>query len=210
MPTAPTPEFVFFDLGNVLAFFDRDRALRQMAAVAGCTPEAAAAAIATGNLQVELECGRSGWPEFHREFSRLTHSTSEPAALAAAASDMFTLNIGMLPVIAGLERSGVRIGLLSNTCAVHWEHLLDKRYAVITGNGSTIVLSHEGGCMKPHPEIYRIAAQAAGVEPGRIFFTDDIPAHVQAAREAGWDAVLFESAAGLANDLDRRGINLGL
>ena len=102
------------------------------------------------------------------------------------------------------------MGLLSNTCAVHWEHLLAKRYAVIPGNCSIIVLSHEAGCMKPHPEIYRIAAQAAGVEPGRIFFTDDIPAHVQAAREAGWDAVLFESAAGLANDLDRRGINLGL
>ena len=36
------------------------------------------------------------------------------------------------------------------------------------------------------------------------------PAHVQAAQEAGWDAVLFESAVGLADDLDRRGINLGL
>ena len=48
------------------------------------------------------------------------------------------------------------------------------------------------------------------MDPARIFFTDDLPAHVQAAQEAGWDAVLFESAAGLADDLDRRGINLGL
>jgi len=210
MPTAQPPEFVFFDLGNVLAFFDRQRSFRQMAAVAGCAPESVEAAIATGNLQVELECGRIGWSDFHAEFSRLTHSTSDPAALATAASDMFTLNVGMLPVIAGLERMGVRMGLLSNTCAVHWEHLLSQRYAVIPGNCLSIVLSHEAGCMKPHPEIYRIATVAAGVEPAKIFFCDDISAHVQAAQEAGWDAVLFESAAGLADDLDRRGINLGL
>jgi FMN phosphatase YigB (HAD superfamily) len=48
------------------------------------------------------------------------------------------------------------------------------------------------------------------VRPERIFFCDDIPAHVDAARAAGWDAEVFTSAVGLADDLDRRGINLGM
>jgi len=48
------------------------------------------------------------------------------------------------------------------------------------------------------------------VRPDQIFFCDDIPAHVDAARAAGWDAEIFVSAVGLADALDRRGINLGL
>ena len=46
--------------------------------------------------------------------------------------------------------------------------------------------------------------------PERIFFCDDILAHVEAARGAGWQAEVFTSAAGLIDDLDRRGLKLGL
>ena len=48
------------------------------------------------------------------------------------------------------------------------------------------------------------------MDPERIFFCDDIAAHVDAARAAGWDAEVFESAAGLIDALDRRGVGLGL
>ena len=33
------PKFIYFDLGNVLLRFDHELACRQMAAVAGTTPE---------------------------------------------------------------------------------------------------------------------------------------------------------------------------
>jgi FMN phosphatase YigB (HAD superfamily) len=48
------------------------------------------------------------------------------------------------------------------------------------------------------------------VPPDRIFFCDDIPAHVDAARAAGWQAEVFTSAGGLIDALDRRGLKLGL
>ena len=123
---------------------------------------------------------------------------------------MFSLNIGMLPVIAGLERIGCPTGILSNTCAIHWEHLLAKHYSVLPGNFVQIVLSHLVALQKPEPGIYELAAERAGVRPDQIFFCDDIPAHVDAARAAGWDAEIFVSAVGLADALDRRGIKLGL
>jgi putative hydrolase of the HAD superfamily len=116
----------------------------------------------------------------------------------------------MVPVIAGLARAGCPFGILSNTCAVHWNHLLAERPWVLAGGPREIVLSHEVGAMKPDRRIYDVAAARAGVPPERIFFCDDIPAHVAAAREAGWDAEVFRSAGGLIDALAGRGLPLGL
>ena len=204
------PEFVYLDMGNVIVSFDRDRAFRQMAAVCGATPEAIRDAVMAGGLHEASERGVIEWPEFHAEFSRRTGTTSDPHALAHAASDMFELKIDMLPVIAGLERTGCGLGILSNTCGPHWEHLLAKRYSVLPGHFRELVLSHEVRAMKPEPDIYQIATQRAGVPPDRIFFCDDIPAHVEAARAAGWQAEVFTSAGNLIDALDRSGLKLGL
>lgn len=204
------PEFVFLDMGNVIVSFDRDRAFRQMAETCGGDPEAVRAAVMDGGLHDRIERGEIGWPEFHREFSRMTGTSSDAVSLALAASDMFALKIDMLPVIAGLERTGCGLGILSNTCGPHWDHLLTQRYSVLPGHFREIVLSHEVGATKPGPDIYRLAAKRAGVAPERIFFCDDIAAHVDAARDAGWQAEVFTSAAGLIDALDRRGLKLGL
>ena len=204
------PEFIFLDLGNVLFSFDRDIAFRRMAAVCGTDPEAVRAAVMGGGLHEPLECGQIGWKEFHAEFSRRTGTASAPDALARAYSDMFTLKVDMLPVIAGIERTGCPVGILSNTSAVHWRHLWDSGYAILPGRFSRFVLSYEVGAMKPERAIYDAAAAAAGVPPERIFFCDDLEPHVTAARQAGWQAELFTSAAKLIVDLGRRGLNIGL
>jgi FMN phosphatase YigB (HAD superfamily) len=211
MRTAFTrPEFVFLDLGNVIVSFDRGKAYRQMAAVAGIDEVAVRQAVEPTGLNEAIERGAIDWMAFHEAFCRHTGSAPAPDALARAASDMFALNVAMLPVIAGLERAGIPIGILSNTCGPHWDHLVASRYAVLPGNFVVTVLSHEVATIKPEPEIYARAASLVGARPDRIFFCDDIPAHVDAARAAGWDAEVFTSAMGLADDLDRRGINLGM
>jgi len=204
------PEFVYFDLGNVIFSFDRDRAFRQMAEVCGADPAAIEAVVMGSGLQETLERGGCDWAGFHAEFSRRTGTASDPEALARAASDMFALKVETLPVIAALERIGCPIGILSNTCGVHWRQLLEGRYAILPGGFRPIVLSHEVRAAKPAAEIFAEAARRAAVQPERIFFCDDMPGHVAAAREAGWDAEVFVSAARLADALARRGLNLGL
>lgn len=203
------PAFVYFDLGNVLAMFDRDRAFCQMADVSGATPAAVREAVMTG-LQTDLESGRIDWPEFHAEFSRRTATRSDPALLATAAADMFWLNVSMLPMIAALQRARMPIGILSNTCEIHWRHILSRRWGVVPGGFREIVLSYEEGIAKPDARIFEAATTRAGVPPGRIFFCDDLPEHVEAAMEAGWDAEVFTSASALAVSLRGRGLHLGL
>ena len=209
-PNFMRPAFIYFDLGNVLFAFDRHKAFRQMAAVCGISPEAVEAAIAAPGLQEALETGRLDWAGFHAEFSRRSGTAADATALALAASDMFSLRVEMLPVLAALERAGCPTGILSNTCHIHWRHLVDAGYAILPGRFTHQVLSYEVGAMKPHPTIYTAAAATAGVPADRIFFCDDLPQHVAAAREAGWDAELFTSASALIDQLAARGLTLSL
>jgi putative hydrolase of the HAD superfamily len=204
------PAFVYLDLGNVIFSFDRQRAFRQMAEASGADPARIETLLVAEGLQEALETGRLDWAGFHAEFSHRTGTEADPDRLARAASDMFTPLAAMVPVIAGLARAGCPFGILSNTCAVHWNHLLAERPWVLAGGPREIVLSHEVGAMKPDRRIYDVAAARAGVPPERIFFCDDIPAHVAAAREAGWDAEVFRSAGGLIDALAGRGLPLGL
>lgn len=206
---AMPPAFVYFDLGNVIASFDRERAFRQMAAVCGADVLRVRQAVMDG-LQADLERGGLDWPAFHAEFSRRTGTRSDPSALAAAAADMFELNVGILPVIAALERRRIPIGILSNTCEIHWRHLVGLRWGILPGGFGPLVLSYELGLAKPDPGIFERATAQAGVPPERIFFCDDLPEHVAAARAAGWDAEVFTSAPSLADQLARRGLRLGL
>jgi glucose-1-phosphatase len=204
------PAFIYLDLGNVVVFFDRERAFRQMAAASGADVGTVRDVVMHAGLQQALERGDIRWPEFHAEFSRRTGTRCDPDALARAASDMFWLNVGMLPLIAACERAGVPMGILSNTCDPHWRFLTSGTYAVLPGGFREIVLSHEVGAAKPERSIYDLATARAGVDPERIFFCDDLPPHVDAARAAGWDAECFESAHLLTEQLARRGLNLGL
>ena len=203
------PAFVYFDLGNVIATFDRERAFRGMAALCNADVSLVRAAVMEG-LQADLERGTIEWPAFHAEFSRRTGTRSDPAALAAAAAEMFDLNVGIVPVIAALQRCRIPIGILSNTCDLHWRHLLGRGWGILPGGFHPVILSYEIRVSKPEPAIFERAAERAGTSPERIFFCDDLPEHVAAARAAGWDAELFTSAPMLADQLARRGIRLGL
>jgi 2-haloacid dehalogenase len=87
---------------------------------------------------------------------------------------------------------------------------VDRGWGILRGGFAQIVLSHEVRAAKPEPAIFELAAAQAGVPAEVIFFCDDLPEHIAAARAAGWDAELFTSAPTLADQLARRGLHLGL
>jgi HAD superfamily hydrolase (TIGR01509 family) len=71
---------------------------------------------------------------------------------------------------------------------------------------AAIVVSGEECVAKPDPRIYAIAERRFGRAPGELFFTDDNPANVAAARARGWHAHLFDGAAGLEAELKEAGL----
>jgi glucose-1-phosphatase len=200
-----TPKFFYFDLGRVLLDFDIDRMTCQMGLVAGVSAAAVKAAVFDTDLHRRYESGRISSEEFHEEFCLATRARADRAALEEAASDIFDLNAPMLPVITHLADARYPLGLLSNTSECHWLYC-QRRYRFLSDLFDVAALSYEIGAVKPEPAIFAAAARLAGCSPGEIFFVDDMPGHVDGARAAGFDAVVYQSARQVADELRRRGV----
>ncbi|GIW95109.1 MAG: hydrolase phosphatase [Pirellulaceae bacterium] len=195
--------FIYFDLGNVLLFFDPDLACRRMAEVAGVTPQEVKRAIYDSRLMEVYELGRISSDEWYWIFCHRTRSQPDYEKLLYAAGDMFTPNEAVWDLAKHLRRSGYRLGILSNTCDAHWRYCR-RHYADGLRLFEVAALSFELGVMKPSEEIFHKAADLAGVPPAEIFFVDDRPEHVAGARQVGFDAVRYEAADQLAEELRRR------
>ena len=79
-----------------------------------------------------------------------------------------------------------RVALLSNTNAMHW-----RQVTGVTGIFSTfdhLFLSFETGHYKPDAISYEQVVTHFDCEPADVFFLDDSPHNITAAREVGFDA----------------------
>ena len=206
----PPPQFIFLDIGNVLVSFNYDQGFRQIAEKTDISFSRIKEFYNTEDIQRRLENGELSWQDVHDTFCARFDSTVSIEAFSKAAGDIFSLNFAMMPIVAAMQRSGLRLGLLSNSCQPHWDHLCTSGYTLMPTPFSVVVVSHQVSLAKPALAIYEHAQRAADTPADRIFFCDDLIANVDAARDAGWDATLFTSADQLIRDLNHRGVLLGL
>jgi putative hydrolase of the HAD superfamily len=200
------PKFIYFDLGNVLLRFDRQRQIRQMAEAAGTTPEKAKAAFFKTGIYEASERGELTTEQMFERFCAELGVECNLVRLRHAVNDIFWPNFSMIPVISALWSAGWRLGILSNTCASHWEFASDDRYSYLSNCFEVLALSYEVGVMKPDHRIYEAAAEKAGVAPDEILFTDDLAENVAGAREASFDAVVYSTTAAFVRELRSRGV----
>ena len=198
--------FLYFDLGNVLLNFSHRQACEQMGEVAGVSADLIWQTVFESTLEQRYESGEISDQQFYDEFCEAVGSKPDYDALLLAGSDIFTVNLPMVPLVGQLRAGGHRLGILSNTCSAHWNYCVKRRFCLVSRMYEAYALSFEIGACKPSPQIYFAAAKLAGVEPNEVFFVDDFPANVQGAREAGFDAVQYTSVPALAAALTERGI----
>jgi HAD superfamily hydrolase (TIGR01509 family) len=201
-----SPLFFYFDLGNVLLFFDQQRAARQLAAAAGCEPERVYDLVFRSDLNHSCDGGLVAAGEFCKLFREATGCAADDATLHRASSDIFRINAPMKAIVSQLRAAGHRLGILSNTCDMHFDFFSDGRYAPIPAAFEVVVLSYKLKLMKPQPEIYLEAARLAGVEPREVFYVDDLAVNVEGAKRVGFDAVQYTTPAAYAAELRRRGV----
>ena len=204
--SGPAIEYVFFDLGNVLVHFDTAIAVRNIAALVERDERQVFEAFYGSGLELAYERGELDDEALAEAFRRSLGVSCATADLLRAMSDMFTPNTAMEAVIASLEAADIPAGILSNTCASHWQWILSRRWPVTHGWFRDAVLSYEIMHMKPEAEIYQAAAEVAGVPPEAIFFTDDRPENVAGAKRAGWRAELFVDVPRLTKTLVGAGL----
>lgn len=104
----------------------------------------------------------------------------------------------VLRTIARLRAAGFIVGLLSNSNV--WHEADMERQTPLASHFDVIVFSQDVGCEKPEPAIYAVAEKHAArfvkdrynqdLSGSQIFFMDDLPENILAARRAGWNAAL--------------------
>jgi putative hydrolase of the HAD superfamily len=99
------------------------------------------------------------------------------------------LHADSMPVVRELRERGVRTVLVSN-CSHNTRPVVERLR--LEDEFDAVILSFELGAMKPQPEIYRSALEAAGgIEPERSVFVDDQSAYCDGAAALGIDTRLI-------------------
>ncbi len=97
----------------------------------------------------------------------------------------------MVEAVRRARAAGVRTGLISNSIG---EGRYDR--SLFPELFDAVVISAEVGVHKPQPEIYRLGAERAGVEPHECVFVDDLRENCEGAEAVGMTAVLHRGAQG--------------
>ena len=108
---------------------------------------------------------------------------------------------GMREVLTELK-SEFRLVALSNTEEVHWT-FVRRKYPIFELLDGWVV-SYTEGFAKPDPAIYQALMDRYCDGRLPVFYTDDTPQHVEAARGLGWQAEVFTDAAHFKEEIRRR------
>jgi HAD superfamily hydrolase (TIGR01509 family) len=132
---------------------------------------------------------------FLAEDLNLAHAQQE---LQEAFCDIFY----SLPERVALARQLAKqypLALISNTCASHIQHL-EATYDFFPLFNHRIY-SHEVGCRKPHPDIYKKALKEAGATPETSLFIDDLAENLETPAKAGWRTLHLPPGTNLEKEL---------
>ncbi|MEM6826845.1 MAG: HAD family phosphatase [Pseudomonadota bacterium] len=110
---------------------------------------------------------------------------------------------GTHELVGRLHENGVTLYCLTNFGVEFWKGFRPEH--PIFDLFDDIIVSGAEKVTKPDARIYKITEQRTGRARDDLFFTDDNPANVAAAKARGWDAHLFTNAAALESQLAASG-----
>jgi epoxide hydrolase-like predicted phosphatase len=107
-------------------------------------------------------------------------------------------DLEMLAAVRAARAAGVRTGMVSNSWGT-------RRYdrALLAELFDGTVISGEVGVRKPAPLIYKLGAQAIGLEPSACVYVDDLAFNLPPAEELGMATVHHRSAHETVSELER-------
>jgi putative hydrolase of the HAD superfamily len=199
---------VVFDFGNVIAFFDHQRAIRRLLPHTNLpSPEAMLRFMYENDLEYRYECGELTTGDVYaaaRDRAGLDCSQEE---FVDAFSDIFWPNPPMADLIPRLKENGYRLVLASNTNAAHYERFRDQ-FRETLSHFDGVSVSHEAGARKPHERFFEHTHRMTACERSECVFVDDLAANVDGARAFGWHAVQYTKFDDLIPQLRTLGVEV--
>ncbi len=189
---------IFFDLGNVLVGLRSGEKLKALAKRKGESVEAFCNKIWSHKRAHDYERGSHTCDEYFALLAEDLDLAHAQKVLQEAFCDIFY----PLPERVDLARQLAEhypLALISNTCASHIRHLES------TFNFFPLfqhrIYSHEVGCRKPHPDIYKKALKDAEAIPETSLFIDDLAENLETPAKAGWRTLHLPPGTDLEKEL---------
>jgi putative hydrolase of the HAD superfamily len=205
-----TPRCVIFDLGNVIALFDKEPVWVGLAELTESRISAAQARdrIVESGLERQFDRGQIDVGTFlTRICAELGLAHVQKPRIAALWQNVFQRNEPVIKVLARLRAQGPhRLLLASNTNALHFERIGSDFHDVLA-LFDEMILSFQIGHIKPEREFFERCVKAAQCHPTQCVYVDDLPPFCEAAR-AGFG--IHPVCYGPGVDLDRLLENMGL
>jgi len=144
-----------------------------------------------------LERGELADDEFERRFGKIL-GVQDHAGLIDRLFGGLSPEQAMLDAVRSARAAGIRTGLISNS----WGTGIYER-GDFDGLFDATVISGEVGMNKPEPEIFELACERLGVEPGECVFVDDLRENCAGAEAVGMTAVLHRDPAETIAEVER-------
>jgi 2-haloacid dehalogenase len=198
---------VVFDLGNVLITWDPQPAIARAVGAEQARRFLTDESFDFMAWNHQQDAGRS-WDE-GEAVAVTSHPRWEPAIRGYRENFPDSL-VGVIEdtvqILRDLHAAGIRLYALTNWSKELFPVALNR--FDFLDLFEDIIVSGQEGVGKPDPEIFEILQERIGHSLGDCIFIDDSPPNVEAAREAGLDAILFTDAGHLREDLAVRGLPL--
>jgi glucose-1-phosphatase len=192
---------VLCDLGGVVIRIDADR-IRAGWARLSALPEAEVYAAYPDEVYDRFErdeVAEDAYLLHVRSRLRLDGTDEE---IRAAFNDLYLgVDDATVGLLQGLRRRGVLVLALTNTNRTH-HRVWSRRFAGALAAFDEVHTSHDLGCRKPEPEVYRRVLDEHDLSPESVLFIDDEPTHVAGARAVGLQGLVFSDALTLAEQLE--------
>jgi len=195
---------ILFDFGQVIASFDLERMVRNLADASASAPATIRGhMMAVRDLALRYESGLLSTDAFFEQVLTRTGMRLDRDGFRKAYCDIFT-PIPETHDIIRMLKPRYRLALVSNTSEWHFEYGI--RTVDVFPLFDTVTLSYEVGAMKPDPAVYHDALRKLGLPPAACVYIDDIQINVDAAERLGMRAFRYVDTASLVRDLASAGV----
>ncbi len=194
---------IVFDVGRVLIDFSYDDFFAWLT-----TQGANINSVADFSEKTDLLAYEHGHITDEQFLTKLNYLLNRPVdrhTLITRWLDLFEPISDMLQLAEQLK-GNYGVYLLSNTSALHWQHIVPCYDLSQISHG--LLASFEVGAMKPDAAIFRAAEQQFKLNPHTTVFIDDITDNTEGAIRCGWKGIHHKNSHDTRQQLQTLGIIL--
>ncbi len=143
------------------------------------------------------------WQKIGKQLQSPELQNTQESLLDKVFRKRMSFNEQMVQVSKNLAKSGITVGILSNT--EHVTYSVVKELLSLT-HFKYKFLSYKIGHLKPEPQIYQHVIENISFQKEEILFIDDLKSNVESAIKSGIDAIQYSGYNKLLEQCKKRNI----